>query len=154
MIHTPDVVTLTGDAAEVLVAQEAEQIDVVARVLASLAVLALGGAGFLVAVVAIDTSSTVPLLLLNLALAQGGHGDSIGGIEGLELGGSEIGGLHQVGFLGSDGPGSQAGEEEGSDSGLHVDWRYDGIGSTRGKSWAGEQVAGKGSSSGLGDRQP
>lgn len=118
MVHTPDIVALAGLAAEVLVRQEGQEVNLVARVLAGRAVVALLGARLLIPVDVVNTSGAVLLKLVNLALAQGRHGHGVGRIEGLKLLGIELGGLDLLGNA----DGRQAGEEEGSDAGLHLDF--------------------------------
>ena len=114
---TPDVVTLTGAAAHILVPQEALEVDLVAGVLAGLAISAGAGARSLIAV---HVEDAIGLLLLtegDLALLDDGHGEGIGGVGRLEVLLVE---LRSVDLLSHRG-GSQSGEENGGEAGLHLD---------------------------------
>lgn len=87
---TPDIVTLASAGADVLVAQEALEVDVVALVLTSVAIDTSLSAGRGITINVVHASGPVLLELGLLALAQGGHGDSIGGRGGLQGVGFEV----------------------------------------------------------------
>lgn len=102
--------TDTGAAVGVLVTEEALEVDVVAAVLAGLAINTGGGTGGLVTVDVVHAIGLVLLELGHLALTQSGHADSIGSAGSLEGVGLEVGSLDVL----SRGTSGQAGKEDGS----------------------------------------
>lgn len=126
MLHTPDVVTLAGAAVEILVAEEAGQVDVVALVLASGAIDALDSVGLGVVVNVEYTISAILDHLVDLALVHNGHGDGVGRVESLQALSIEL--AREDALLRGHGTRGHAGEEDGRNSGLHdCNWQRDGI---------------------------
>ena len=118
--HTPDVISLARPAVGVLVTKKAAQINVVARVLARLAVDTRSGTSRLVAVQVEESVSNVLLTLSHLPGLQGGHVDGVGGARGTES--VRIVDGHALGGGGA----GQGREDKGRDACLHLDWCAEG----------------------------
>ena len=113
---TPNVVALARAAADVLVAEEALEVDILALVLAGLAVGAGRGARLLVPVEVEDAVGALLLALALLAVLNDRHGQRVGSAAGLQGLGVVGRGLDLLG----NGPGGEGTEEERS-KGLHDD---------------------------------
>lgn len=114
---TPDIVALTGAASHVLVAQEALEVDVVAEVLARLAVGAAGSRSRLIAVQVEITFGDLLLTQGSLAAADDRHGHGarrVGCAEVILI-------VHRSVDLLCHRGGSQGGDKERSKAGLHLD---------------------------------
>lgn len=113
--HTPDVIPLASPAVGVLVAEEADKVDVVARVLAGLAVNARRGPRGLIAVQVEEAVGNVLLALCHLPALQYRHVDGIRGACGAQ--GVRIEDGHALGGGGA----GQSREDKGRDACLHLD---------------------------------
>lgn len=124
-VHTPDVVAHASAAAHILVAQETHEVDVVAGVLAGLAIDA-GSAGE-AGLVAVEVEGALVLVLLvleDLSVLQLLHGDGVGGGRGAERLGAEQGRVGSPFHLLDDardgqGRAGEGREDDGGDTGLH-----------------------------------
>jgi hypothetical protein len=102
------------------VAQEAQEVDVVARVASRFAAgTRRGRAEFLVAIFVKDTSRRLALAKSHLALAKLFHSNGIGRIGGTQVVLIVLGRADPL-VLGDCGA-RQGGKEDGGDTGLHID---------------------------------
>lgn len=113
--HTPDVIPLPRPAAGILMAQESEQVDVVALELAGLAVLTGRRADNFIAVDVKEAVGNVIPTLCHLALPHRRHAHGIGRAFGTQ----EVG--VKAGDLLSGGRAGQGGQEDGGEACLHLD---------------------------------